>query len=322
MNLFTFRVGSGKLVAVAGINNIISRFGSQQLGLVGHKQLKDAGASDKQISYRLEIGHLVSALRGVYRVVGSPVGFRQDLMAAVLFAGTGSAVSHRAAALSHGLLRGPEVVEICTPRRRRARDLPEDWVIHTSIILPRADLISVRGIPTTTVERTLIDLGAVQSRQRVTYAVESALKNGATDLPLLTYVHSRRRGRGRRGAGVLATVLESIGQTGVTESPYERRLLELVIDADLPMPQPQFEIRRGGRFVGRVDFAWPDERLLVEVDGHEYHATREQRAADSQRQNILTEMGFRVVRFTSDQIVESRPEVLRTLRTALRSCDG
>ncbi len=195
-------------------------------------------------------------------------------------------------------------------------------MIHTSIILPRADLISVRGIPTTTVERTLIDLGAVQSRQRVTYAVESALKNGATDLSLLTYVHARRRGRGRRGAGVLAAVLDSIGQTGVTESPYERRLLELVIDADLPMPQPQFEIKRGGRPVARVDFAWPDERLIVEVDGHEYHATRDQRAADSQRQNILTEMGFRVVRFTSDQIVESRPEVLRTLRTALRSCDG
>ena len=307
---------------MGSINSTISRFGSRQLGLVGHKQLKDAGASDKQIKYRLEIGHLVSVLQGVYRVVGSPVGFRQDLMAAVLFAGPGSAVSHRAAAVSHGLLRSSEVVEICTPRRRRARDLPEGWVVHTSIILPRADLIVVRDIPTTTVERTLIDLGAVQSRQRVTFAVESALKKGATDLPMLTYVHARRRGRGRRGAGVLAGVLESIGETGVTESPYERRLLELIVDVDLPMPQLQYEVTRGRHLVARVDFAWPDERLIVEVDGHEYHSSRDQRAADAQRQNALTELGFRVVRFTSDQIVTSRPEVVRTLQTALRSCDG
>lgn len=322
MKLFTSTAGSGNVIAVTRVNSTISEFGSRQLGLVAHKQLKDAGASDKQIKYRLEIGHLVSVLRGVYRVVGSPTGFRQDLMAAVLFAGPGSAVSHRAAALSHGLLRGPEVVEICTPRKRRARDLPEDWVIHTSIILPRADLIDVGDIPTTTVERTLIDLGAVQSRQRVTYAVESALKTGATDLSLLTYVHARRRGRGRRGAGVLATVLESISETGVTESPYERRLLELIVDADLPMPHLQYEVTRSGRIVARVDFAWPDEHLIVEVDGHGYHSSRDQRAADSQRQNVLTEMGFRVIRFTSDQVVTSRPEVVRTLRTALRSCDG
>lgn len=241
-------------------------------------------------------------------------------MAVTLYGGRGSAVSHRSAALLHELLRGPEVVEACTPRKRNARTMPSAWIVHTSIVFPRADLTTIGGIPCTTVERTLVDLGAVQPKRRVAYALDSALRMDKTDLGLLTYIHARRRGRGRRGAGVLAEVLDDLSVTGVTESPYERDFLLLLTELDLPMPRLQYEIRNHGRLIARADFAWPGCRLIVEVDGHTFHSSREQREQDANRQNHLAQLGFTVLRFTSDQIATSKPAVARTMCAALRSC--
>jgi very-short-patch-repair endonuclease len=119
---------------------------------------------------------------------------------------------------------------------------------------------------------------------------------------------------------VLAEVLDDLVLTGVTESPYERDFLAILMDTDLPMPRLQYEVRAAGRFVARVDFAWPHCRLVVEVDGHGFHSSREQRARDATRQNQLTEQGFTVLRFTSDQIATSKSAVARTMSEALRSC--
>jgi very-short-patch-repair endonuclease len=255
--------------------------------------------------------------KGVYRVAGGQQTWHADLMAALLYCGPGSALSHRTAARIHELLRLPELVELCTPRRRRARDLPDKWVVHTSIVFPKADLTRVGGLTCTTVERTLIDLGAVVPERRVGHAVEEALRSEQTDLSMLTYVHQRRRGRGRRGAGVLAAVLDDLKVSARTESPLERDFLNLMRRSGLPLPQTQQIIDRDGAFVARVDFLWPDHGLVVEVDGHEYHSTRDQRSSDSSRQNRLTALGYTVLRFTSDQVRSAGLEIVTTVRQAL-----
>lgn len=300
------------------LDTIIARLASKQLGLISHAQLREAGASRDQINRRRTTGHLICTdARGVYRISGVPVTWRTELMSAVLYGGPGSGASHRAAARLHGLLRVPELIEICTPRRRRTHDVPGHWIVHTSIVLPRADIMSVAGIPASTVERTLIDLGAVQPARRVAHALDTAIREGKTDLALIRYVHARRRGRGRRGAGVLAEVLERFEASGATESPYERDLVGHLMDADVPLPRLQFEIRSGEALVARADLAWERERLIVEVDGHGFHSTRDQRASDAIRQNRLTQMGWRVVRFTTDQIATDPGGVVATIRSFL-----
>ena len=284
---------------------------------MGRSQLLEAGVTDAKIAHRLETGHLDRVFRRVYRVAGSEQTWRSDLMAGLLYCGPGSALSHRTAARLHELLRLPELVEICTPRRRRARELPDSWVVHTSVVFPRADLIRVGELTCTSVERTLIDLGAVVSPRRVGHAVEEALRSDRTDLALLKYVHQRRRGRGRRGAGVLAGVLDELGDAARVESPLERDFLNLMLSTGLPAPVTQHVIEDGDDFVGRVDFFWPDHDLVVEVDGHAYHATRDQRSSDSSRQNRLTALGYTVLRFTSDQLRSDRLEIVATMTRAL-----
>ena len=298
-------------------DHVVSRFAARQHGLVSRAQLIDAGVTSAMIAHRFETGHLERVLKGVYRVAGGQSTWHADLMAALLYCGPGSALSHRTAARLHELLRLPELVELCTPRRRRARDLPREWVIHTSIVFPKADLIRVGGLTCTTVERTLIDLGAVVPQRRVGHAVEEALRSKQTDVPMLTYVHQRRRGRGRRGAGVLAAVLDDLEVAAATESPSERDFMNLLRQAGLPLPETQQVIRSSGQFVARVDFLWPDHGLVVEVDGHEYHSTRDQRSSDSSRQNRLTALGYTVLRFTSDQVRSARLEIVSTIKQAL-----
>lgn len=55
-----------------------------------------------------------------------------------------------------------------------------------------------------------------------------------------------------------------------------------------------------GRF--RADFAFLEQRLVVEVDGHEFHHTKKQRENDANRDRILTLLGWRVIRFTGSEI--------------------
>jgi very-short-patch-repair endonuclease len=69
----------------------------------------------------------------------------------------------------------------------------------------------------------------------------------------------------------------------------------------------QYEVRCGGRFVARVDVAWPGRRLALEYDGA-WHGEARQFARDRQRLNRLTAAGWRVVSVTKDDL--RRPELL------------
>ncbi len=54
---------------------------------------------------------------------------------------------------------------------------------------------------------------------------------------------------------------------GLAESPQETRLRLRLHRSGLPPPVAQYEVRCDGRFVARVDLAWPEQRLALECDG-------------------------------------------------------
>lgn len=298
---------------------IINAIAEGQHGCVAAWQLIDAGLTSGQVVTARKHGVLTTTLRGVYRTPGTPDTWDSQLAQTVLACGPGSAASHRAAARLHRMIRTDPIVEVCTPRHRRLHGIPDDVIVHRSIVLPRSDLIRVGGIPCVTVERTLVDLGAVVSQRRVAHALDTAIRNRQTDFNMVAYVHARRRGRGRRGAGVLARVLEEHHLTGATESPYERDLVTAIMEAGLPLPRLQYEVRDGETLIARCDLAWPAQSLIVEVDGHGYHSDRGQRAHDATRQNRLTQMGWSVLRFTTDQIFTDCGSVLDQIDRYLRT---
>ena len=115
--------------------------------------------------------------------------------------------------------------------------------------------------------------------------------------------------RGRDGAGVAGRILDerALGRVAA-DGQLEPRMARLLRNAGLPPAVYHHVIRdREGRFLAEVDFAHPELLLATEVDGWAVHSTPRAMGKDFVRQNGLVPYGWRVLRFTWDQVVR-RPE--------------
>ncbi|WP_224405986.1 endonuclease domain-containing protein [Afifella sp. IM 167] len=65
-----------------------------------------------------------------------------------------------------------------------------------------------------------------------------------------------------------------------------------------------------------VDFICPSARLVVEADGP-LHADAEQKRRDDRRARWLESAGYRVLRFSEDEILSDLARVLERIETAL-----
>jgi very-short-patch-repair endonuclease len=166
-------------------------------------------------------------------------------------------------------------------------------------VLPH-EQASIDGLPVTSASRTLLDLGQVLGTEIVERALESALRMGLTRADDLTAALGT--GTPRRGTGSLRHLLDARPLAAPpTESDAETLFLQLARRAGLPEPVRQFFVPTPeGRF--RVDFAWPDRRIAVEVDGGAAHASPKALARDLRRQNrlllVLAPAGWVLLRFS------------------------
>lgn len=120
------------------------------------------------------------------------------------------------------------------------------------------------------------------------------------------------RCRGSRQARTAAALAD-----GLAESPRESRLRLLLHRSALPRPVAQYRVTCAGRFVARVDFGYPEQRLAVEYDGV-WHAGPEQFPKDRQRLNRLLAAGWRVLFVTAADL--RRPdELVARIAAALRT---
>jgi hypothetical protein len=290
-----------------------------QYGLLTYSQAIECGLTEKMIKQRLASGRWTRLHEGVYRVNGAPQSWNQRMCAAVLAAGPGAVASHRAAARLwdlDGFAKMPRELSVMRDRRPRLART----IVHCSTDLDRSLTTTRLGIPVTSPARTILDLGAVVRRWHVERAMACAIGRRLVQYSDLAVELGRHGRRGRRGAGVLRSLLDERGFAPVEhESHLEGVLLRLVRVYDLPVPICQFEVFVGGQFVGRVDFAYPEYRVLIEVDGYEHHSSLDAFQGDRVRQNDLVEAGWIVLRFTWEDLVHRPAEVaariLRVLAT-------
>jgi Transcriptional regulator, AbiEi antitoxin/Protein of unknown function (DUF559) len=282
----------------------------EQNGVFGLQQLRELGLTPRAVHSRLETGRLHRIHQAVYSLVPRELLKREGLyMAAVLACGPGAVLSHRSAAVVHGLRDyGYTRVEVTIPGRSgRAHDR---IFVHRSTTLTQADVTVVNNIPVTTVARTLLDLGEVITPRQLERCFDQADTLEALDLHAIN--DQLARNATRRGAKAVRHVLEThyIGSTP-TENDFEEALLSLTRDLGLPDPKAQYIIDPGdGEPPIRADFAWPDRRIVVETDGRKTHGTRQAFETDRRRDQRLTAAGWTVIRTTWRQL-KYRPHELR-----------
>jgi very-short-patch-repair endonuclease/predicted transcriptional regulator of viral defense system len=291
----------------------------RQMALLTLGQALESGYSLRQVQQRCEAGSWERIHAGVYRVAGAPDSWEQRVLAACLGAGEGAVASHRSAARLWGIgdAGRPQVeLSVRADRYHRLRGV----TVHRSSDLEAGDATERLRIPVTTPARTLVDLGAVQGVRSVERALDAALSRRLVTLASLHAALYSVARRGRRGAGILRALLEARSPAaGLAESVLEARMLRICGEQRLPEPACQYHVRTGERLVARVDFAYPRERLALEVDGYESHASLDAFRHDRRRQNELVGLGWTVLRFTWDDVVHDPARVARAVRAVLRA---
>ena len=277
----------------------IDRIGRAQHALITWQQLQELGLAGSSIARLVERGFLTRLHHGVYRIVGAPITWEQRQLAAVLAAGKDAAASHRASAYLWRVWDGEPPVEISVPRRQ-ALDL-DGVVVHRT----RDPIVIHRrfGVPTTTPMRMLADLGSVVAESTVEAVLDRTEASQLVSIASVEWELARLARPGRRGVGSLRKVLD---RRALLETPpdgvLEPRFARLCKLAGLPTPVFQHPV---GRF--RVDFAYPELLIVIEVDGYGPHSSPSAFQADRDRQNQLVGQGWLILRFTWADVVR-RPE--------------
>jgi very-short-patch-repair endonuclease len=274
-----------------------------QRGLIMYEQLLGIGLSSSAISRLVASGRLHRVHRGVY-AVGHPLllPLAREL-AAVLASGEGCVISHRSAGVVWGLLEddgGP--VDVTRPvggsRSRRGITCHRDR-------LEAGDVVIRSGLPLTSCARTLADIASTAGGRLARAVNEAYVGRLVTREELAAVSH-------RRGAGPLRVLLAAESEPRITRSEAERRLLRLVASAGLPTPRTNVSIAGV-----EVDVLWPEQRLVVEVDGFAFHGTRAAFERDRARDARLQALGYRVVRVTWRQVTDERHRVVAAIAGAL-----
>jgi hypothetical protein len=271
-----------------------------QFNRVSRVQLNERGLSDAAIAHRVASGRLVIVEQGV--LAFAPVLRHDDWgrwMGATLTA-PDSVLSHYSAGAAWGfwsLSRRWETVTRpgCGGPRRHGGVL----VFRSSTLGPHC--ARLRGIPITSVPRTLLDLAAQVRDRALARAVREAVRLRLATVAELADCLGEHRGR--RGSRRLAAALARYAGLPLerARSGAEVRALEIIRSAGAPLPR--LNVRIAGE---EADLSWRDWKLIVEVDGGPFHLDV---GEDARKQRRWEGAGWTVRRVSSDDVYE-RPHLL------------
>jgi very-short-patch-repair endonuclease len=239
-----------------------------------------------------EIETVWRGLRRVHQGVRS-IGPLSDLgrfMTAALALGPSAVVSHRSALMLLGLLpREDGDIHVSVPGYGGRRDR-DGLRIHRQAAL---DAGRCMGVPVTSPSQALND--ADLERHELYRALEEAEeRNYHLTLPLNEVVRLQRAVQGR------------------TRSNAEAQFLLLCHDNGIRLPQVNHRVNGI-----EADFQWPEHRVVLEVDGWEFHKERTQFEEDRRRELVHAAAGYQVIRASGLQVFETPDLVVSAVRSVL-----
>ncbi|HYH49771.1 MAG TPA: hypothetical protein VEG38_09505 [Acidimicrobiia bacterium] len=268
----------------------VTAFADRQCGAISLAQLGTAGLSDRHVRAWTRHEQILSTpARGVFRMPGAEANWRHNLWVAVLAGPPGTVVSHTSAAALRGLQTPPPETHVTVPRGSSGRF--GGAVIHHATVTS-ADRCRFDRLPVTGVARTVVDCAADFAQDRLNELVDAALGRNLTSYGRICAAWERA---GRvRGGRRLEAAISPFGANVRLGSEMEAVALRRFREWGVPPPVCQYVIRDAkGRFLGRVDFAWPEWRFAVEYLGDEPHAPRWSGRDERRLQAMEAAIGWR-----------------------------
>jgi hypothetical protein len=271
------------------------------------RDLLARGYTPNEIAREARSGRLVRLRRGAYlrpdELADDPVERHRLLVTATVpLLAPGAVVSHRSAAVLHGLPVWKDTLEhVDVTRTSGSGNRRGHLHVHVASVAP-AELVELVGTPVTSAARTVVDLGRSIPLAQAVASGDAALRAG---LPPAALQESLWLASGRRGIAAARRAVALLDPR--SESAGESASRVALVDLGLAPSSLQHEVwDDAGRLVGRADFAWEEHRTLGEFDGRvKYGALRRpgQRVedvvwAEKRREDALRDLGWQVVRWT------------------------
>ena len=290
----------------------IAQIAGAQRGRVASRQLSAAGISPSTTSRLVARSSLFPLHRAVFAVGHTAPIELGDETAALLAVGGTVALSHLSAAVLWGLLladAGGGPIHLTSSKDHRL--CVNGAVVHRSRGLTAADIRIRSGLPVLSPARALLGIAELVTERRLELAFDRGIVDRIVRPDEVRELLARTNGA--RGAPALNAQLARLtGDPTLTRSEAEERFLDLVRRADLPPP------RVNARLHGyEVDFYWPGQRCVVEIDGFRFHSTRRAFEHDRRKDAVLQAAGIAVLRFTWRQLQDEPLAVIARLAALL-----
>ncbi len=270
----------------------VIRLAEPQFGAFSRAQALGVGHTARTIRYRLATGRWEELYPSAYAIAGTEPSWHRSQIAACFW--SGGLAAGRAAGFLYDLPGCDDPpVEVLT--RERHRPIPHSGaVVHVTNRLPALQVSKVKNIPTTSIERTLLDLCGDIPARRAAIALDDALLRHLTTLGSLDHCLYLTARQGRDGCRLLRRLVrERELVSGVPNSPLETVIFELLARSTLPMPELQLSLYdTHGGFIARPDFVYVEEKLVIEGHSRKWHMGHQARKDDAERNERLCTNGY------------------------------
>ncbi len=298
----------------------LTALAAQQHGVFSAHQADAIGVDSGRRHRAVASGLLVRVHPHVDRFTVAEFTWRAAVRAALLQSGPTATASHESALWLHGVGRLVSFEPAITlPPGGRAAQV--GYRVHRYCDLTDEHREVVDGEPTTTLARAVVDVTSVVSLGRLAWIVDQ-LTMVERRLRLGEISRCLRQGnrRGRRRIRNLQVVLdERLPGAFVPRSRLERRVDDLIRASSLPRPVAEYPVPGWSRGAGFVDRAWPEARLILEVDGRPWHARESAMAKDRARDRSAAAHGWQTLRVLDEEVADAPGAVIVDLERTYRS---
>jgi len=282
-----------------------------QHGAIHRDQVLGAGWTDSHIKTRLHRREWTREHQAVY-IAGDPALLPYARhSAALLSLGPHAALSDRTGVELWRLIRQNQGGPIHVTLAARSSRPRHGVKTHLVRALDPKDIRIRENLRVTSPARAIIDFATDAASNELLHAIGEAVAQGVTSERELTDARTRVPAN-HPGAAIVKAILLDEPDLIRTRSPAERYVLPLVLAADLPRPLVNTYIH--GEL---VDLSWPEHKLIVEVDGYQFHKSRQAFENDRRRDAKLIAAGYRVIRVTWRQLTEQSHLVIARIAQAL-----
>jgi very-short-patch-repair endonuclease len=288
------------------MNVRLRELAARQYDVVAAWQLVEAGWTRRMIDHRLTHHGWRVVHHGVYALNRAPPTQLQLWTAATLTAPS-TVLSHGSAAACWGFRPWPGGFETVTRAGSGGPKRHGDVLVCRSTML-EGEVTRNHGILITTAPRTLIDLTGQLDTTAIGRAFREALRLGPATVEGL--LSSLARHRGRRGIAPLGELAKRYAHLPYRRARSDAEVLALQVLQDAGLQSPRLNIRVAGQ---EADLVWPDRRLIIEIDGPQYHRFAD---VDARKQRRWEDAGYTVRRIPSGVVYDQPTRLIALARPA------